>query len=87
MPYLRPGGEVGVVGDDERYLGVELSRVPAPQEVYEAMVVAGDQLPSAWACRCGHAPVHAMVPARERREGAGELVAPRPKPRPRSPST
>src|SRR5215212_954331 len=38
-----PGGEVRMVGDDKRYLRLELPRVPAPQEVYEAVVVAGDQ--------------------------------------------
>src|SRR3712207_7179304 len=38
-----PGGEVRVVGDNERYLRVELSRVPAPEQVYQAVVVAGDQ--------------------------------------------
>src|SRR5918997_6294693 len=35
--------QVGVVGDDERYLRLELPRVPTPEEIYQAVVVAGDQ--------------------------------------------
>src|SRR5215211_1902641 len=72
---LGPRGEVGMVGDDEWYLGLELSRVPAPQEVYEAVVVAGDQYSHPlWRVGVGESPVHA-VPAGQRSEGAGELVA------------
>src|SRR5215207_2519852 len=73
---LGPRGEVGVVGDDERYPRLELPRIPAPQQVYEAVVVAGDQYcHPLWRVGVGDAPVHA-VPAGQRGDGARELVAP-----------
>jgi hypothetical protein len=70
-----PGGEVRVVGDDERYLSLELPRVPAPQEVYETVVVAGDQDRHLFG-RVGEGdpPVH-PVPVRERSEDLRKLVA------------
>ncbi len=72
---FHPGGQIRVVGDDERYFGVHLAGVPAPQEVYEAVVVAGDQdRHPLWSVGVGDSPVHA-VPARQRGEGAGELLA------------
>jgi hypothetical protein len=71
---LHARAEVGVVGDDQRYLGVELAGVPAPEKVYEAVVVAGDQDRHPLR-RVGvrDAPVH-LVLAGERRERGTKLV-------------
>src|SRR4028119_515903 len=72
---LRPRGQVGVVGDYERYLGVELPGIPAPEEVRQAVVVAGDEdRHPLRGVGVADAPPHAVA-AGEGTEGAGELVA------------
>jgi hypothetical protein len=72
---FHPRGEVRVVGDDQRYLGVELPCVPAPEEVCQAVVVAGDEDRHALrGVGVADAPVHAVA-AREGAESAGKLVA------------
>src|SRR4028119_972208 len=72
---LRPRGQVGVVGDYERYLGVDLPGVPAPEEVRQAMVVAGDEdRHPLRGVGVADAPFHAVA-AGEGTEGSGELVA------------
>src|SRR5215210_428555 len=72
---LDPGGEVRVIGDDEWYLGFELPRAPAPEEVHKTVVVAGDQDSHTFrGVRIRDAPVHTVL-AGQRCESASELVA------------
>ena len=67
-----------MVGDHERYLCVELACVPAPEEVYEAVVVARDQDRRALGpIGVAHAPVDTVL-ARQGCERPSELVPAQP---------
>jgi hypothetical protein len=60
-----------VVGDHESEVGVELPAAPAPEQVEQAVLVAGDEIPGALASAgVPHAPVHLEAGV----DGVGELA-------------
>ncbi len=69
------GCQVGMVGDHERNLGIELAGLPAPEQVDQAVALLGDQDGHAFgSIGIAHAPVHSMLP-RQGCECGVELVA------------
>ena len=68
------GGEVGMVGDHQRDLGVELARLPSPEQVEQAMGVLRDQDGHALGAVGEPDPPGHPVLAGQRAEGGVELV-------------